>query len=1190
MDSIQADIRIIGDSTNGSSAHSDATRHVEAEDTDYALTELQLGKGGNMRCFIRGEPAPDLNEKELRARPGCGLSSDQALDSPYQFRLNSILVEAVLIFAVLIWNGILYAREMRLTTTEISDHAENILEQLKKSGMNVFQNIEIPFVPSVTIGRVIRDGFLRDFPTSLLVEGDTLEMMYGDSAPCAMKYVGPQFDNLSSLDPSSHSTKTKEYKIEANQVFKPSLFGGFSDAVLEHHIKIRGRYQFISLQTPWANSLRDALNQDKPATVIRKQAEVLQKFFLRKVIYIVLGAAILVNLLRYMIKDIFGNHGNVKQGFELFTVLPVYAILPILPLSFPTLWLIVRCFGNATVLVLFEALQISKTEYEDDEEVDEFDAGAPPPTKNIHLNGADVWNKFLYLLTKWDQTSLTRSTNLFESLGSTTVICSIDREGTISSPFPSVEQILFPSHEGETTFLDVAEDPNRYFSVKFEDQDWEQYLPCLKPVGLNLLLNTNCGVLQGKKQNDQHRKYSSINIHAKTKPARQACLCRLGKEIGFTDDALQAFVRRKDIYTFAPCHPSLKVHIRHDQWEVPSMVSSIYEETGLGTYQLLSDGHVEIILDNCSDYWDGEGLQAMTETIEKKIYDFYENAIINDMQCIAYAYRPINVENKIPFLNYNCVNDPAAATYIVLPTANDDKDPPDSFLAEQDITLSQWTRYKRLKAGQLEGLHDFQFEEGQEFPQDQIEKFYKDVTKGQIFLSMVTLCHQPKADVCNFIEDLSGAGIRFVYFSPTAERESKAYAERLGLETDWNSCILLSSESYRQMHDIKARLPVGIQNIRNHLEKVDDIPLHVSLFAECTPDSTHEMIKIFQENGEVVCCLGSALNSSNTRIFALADVGIAMEPTHTKAQTNNGLCYLQDDEGQLPLALGASLTTLPCGLFMRYDTSLYALADLIREARRLTNCLIMSSAFMIGGYLSITTLLLLSYIFLLPPIFTGYQILWVLWVILPLLAFSFFFNPHEADTMTTMPVKNADHFRDLTRFIIYFFWRFSLPMVMSLSYFDDNGAASFVFGSFGNVAWLNWSKKQQWEVLYAQNCALFVFVWYLACLSPTFLHRTLSLRNFLPYHNHVWVLTFFVSLTIQAIFSSISLATGPRLSPSTHSLGRLPLFLYLVALLWPIIFIPVQELVRWHDRKEYKRFQKRSKLEFNTKLGMHSPI
>jgi hypothetical protein len=130
--------------------------------------------------------------------------------------------------------------------------------------------------------------------------------------------------------------------------------------------------------------------------------------------------------------------------------------------------------------------------------------------------------------------------------------------------------------------------------------------------------------------------------------------------------------------------------------------------------------------------------------------------------------------------------------------------------------------------------------------------------------------------VCDFIEDLGLAGIRFVYFSPASERESKAFADRLGLETDWNSCILLSSASdpfgastgYLESYDIKAQLPRGIENIRPHLEAVDDIPLHVSLFAECGPGAAADMIKIFQDYGEVVCCIGSSLNINNTAAFA----------------------------------------------------------------------------------------------------------------------------------------------------------------------------------------------------------------------------------------------------------------------------------------------------------------------------------
>lgn len=96
-----------------------------------------------------------------------------------------------------------------------------------------------------------------------------------------------------------------------------------------------------------------------------------------------------------------------------------------------------------------------------------------------------------------------------------------------------------------------------------------------------------------------------------------ACLCRLGKSIGFTDDALATFQLRKEIYTFAPYHEVLNSQRNFpQQFEVPSMLSTIYEETRSGSYQLLSDGHLDLILDKCSDYWDGQELRRMTDAVK----------------------------------------------------------------------------------------------------------------------------------------------------------------------------------------------------------------------------------------------------------------------------------------------------------------------------------------------------------------------------------------------------------------------------------------------------------------------------------------------------------------------------------------------------------------------------------------------
>ncbi|PVU96859.1 hypothetical protein BB559_002232 [Furculomyces boomerangus] len=166
------------------------------------------------------------------------------------------------------------------------------------------------------------------------------------------------------------------------------------------------------------------------------------------------------------------------------------------------------------------------------------------------------------------------------------------------------------------------------------------------------------------------------------------------------------------------------------------------------------------------------------------------------------------------------------------------------------------------------------------------EKLCSEVVDDQIFLGFATFCNIPKTDVCDFIEDLSIAGIRFVYFSESSGQMSKAFAERLGLETDWNTCIILSNEQqgkeggdrgninsmnqidnigleqamgYHEDYEIKAQLPRGIDSIRDHLAQVDDIPLQVSLFAESSPQATSEMFKIFSDYGEVVCCLSNQL-------------------------------------------------------------------------------------------------------------------------------------------------------------------------------------------------------------------------------------------------------------------------------------------------------------------------------------------
>ena len=73
---------------------------------------------------------------------------------------------------------------------------------------------------------------------------------------------------------------------------------------------------------------------------------------------------------------------------------------------------------------------------------------------------------------------------------------------------------------------------------------------------------------------------------------------------------------------------------------------------------------------------------------------------------------------------------------------------------------------------------------------------------------------------------------------------------------------------------------------------MDNVPLLVSLFTDCTPDNTKEMVVIMQDYGEVVCVLGSAANHHNMKVFMQADASLAIEPLYPQVSGLKSLFYI----------------------------------------------------------------------------------------------------------------------------------------------------------------------------------------------------------------------------------------------------------------------------------------------------------
>ncbi|KAJ1984624.1 hypothetical protein H4R34_000527 [Dimargaris verticillata] len=1264
---------------------------------------------------------------------------------------------------------------------------------------NVYKNsgsllTKTPLNPSISAYLVLREGQALLIPSTLLCQGDYVVLDLGDSLPGDATYVGPWLNQQPTIEPHlgpqpfSHATSSSSMApapiLRAGHVFNSAYLVSRGIPVvritadrpkaplddLTATVDFRCCQHVFRLDaTPFSDDLRSALAYEGcPNSVLDNQIYHVARLFLCTILPICLFLSLAANVLRLVLLSMAhaevhpqyavpppqptaatepADHSWQYMAMEYLGTWQVYLLLPFCAMVLPMLTVLARTYANAQILILLDALQRSKTEYEDSEDIDEFDMDAPPPTKDVTISQADVWNKFVQLLSMSDYRNLSRSNRLVESLGNTTVICSVDRDGTLTKPFPAVDQIMFINRNNTMVSIDVAEDKMYSNGVTFEDDGWEQHLTSLKPLGLNFLLNSNCGASSGLYLIDPHRRRNPLQRYCKVDSAQQTCLCRVGHEIGFTNAALASFTRCRQICVVAPCHPSTPVLTALQDAAVPSVVSTLYREVISESYQLMSDGQVPLVLDLCSDYWDGEKIQPLTLDMKQEIMELYQNALENDIQTLAFAYRPVDPMD-IPEAHFAATTVPASATSLAdaslcleltpedhresswrwvfrkparpcssyqstdsvigrtlsLPSSPGKKPEASAAGATQEMAEQVASKGDNVSDG------DGSFETTTALPFVAMEGHqyytveqagYKSLIRNQVFLGLTTLCPVPKSDVCDVIEDLGLAGIRFVYFSQARERESKAFAERLGLETDWNACILLSSDAstssdsstnhgeasnagndalhgcpgeqhlshpqpyahhhhheqnpflatgYLEDHDIKAQLPRGIENIRPHLENVDDIPLQVSLFAEANWQAVREMLRIYQEEGEVVCCIGSGLKASNPMTFATADFGIAVDPypmgfrglyrpqvpptaaptpatsthggvghghsNHNHTSTPNHGPSQPQLQPSSPLAalttardfassffIGAGFVSLPCSLTFQHDTSLYVLTQIIREARWLLACIRQGGAFIIGMHLSVVMGLLMSYAMLLPPMFQGLHILWLLCFTVPLYTIPFLFVEHEATIMTTMVVKNQTHVQDRLRLCIYAILRFApLVAICAVTYLialqallpldtdahNDQGGNGYraLYTAFVYVDWTALSTGSQWAVWYAQTLTSCVFTYMMILVSSTFLSRTQFVIEQRPWRSIPWIICSVALLAAQGVFATVALAPGP-----SSFMERLPWYYFFVALVGPwCLVVPVQELTKWHDRRQYDLFQKRSKLEFNTKLGLHSPI
>lgn len=345
-----------------------------------------------------------------------------------------------------------------------------------------------------------------------------------------------------------------------------------------------------------------------------------------------------------------------------------------------------------------------------------------------------------------------------------------------------------------------------------------------------------------------------------------------------------------------------------------------------------------------------------------------------------------------------------------------------------------------------------------------------------------------------------------------------------------NQSISITTDSSEQSNQIpiyisnRAKLPRGIKNIEPHIQNVDNVPLLVSLFTDCLPEATEEMLRIMQKYGEVCLVLGSSANaSSNVKIFLQANCSIAVEPLYPQvcqnipAYTesniyNNKLKFLKDQSYKWydtpktttisPVYLNRMLNSLPCSISICRDDPI-SLLSLIELARKFSIGLWNCVQFWSSTALMFSILNMLSCAMSLPPILTPDWSLYLMCFVIAPLAISLIRVESDSNIMNRASGRKT-LFKVEFSSIYYILWCYGAKFIVSISVliviylFTVDHILDFVATEEENFAL---------DMPLARHIILYGIVLHLIVISSTFVHRDYSFHQKHPCSNSCWMVT-----------------------------------------------------------------------------------
>lgn len=425
------------------------------------------------------------------------------------------------------------------------------------------------------------------------------------------------------------------------------------------------------------------------------------------------------------------------------------------------------------------------------------------------------------------------------------------------------------------------------------------------------------------------------------------------------------------------------------------------------------------------------------------------------------------------------------------------------------------------------------------------------------------------------------------------------------LESQGDASVTTDSDPFEYDMSNRAQLPRGIENIRPHLETMDNVPLLVSLFTDSTAETTKEMVQIMQDYGEVICVMGSSANYKNIGTFIQSDASLAIEPRYPQ------LCQTvpvstPPKVGPSPVAISQLLNSVASSLSFKMEDEI-SIYHLIMESRHYTMSLINGLKFWACTLVSLSLLQLCSLFLTLPLFLTIGQMMWMSLLILPLLSLSLLGTKKDPNIMNISTGKNNILLNfDLLKYSLWCYGSRFLPTIVILVICHLLTSVSLIqtcpFSHVNQTEPIVLTKPPILmplnhidDLVYCSDDEIttdmvlpqlfnFAFTFlYMVVISLSFVSRTHQIWQKHPGQNPAWL----VITSLLSIFMAIYVALYVGSSPGEY---YAPVHVWIILMVGLVVVALINEIVKRQEIKVEVRYQKRERLEFGTKLGINSPF